>query len=586
MAEWDRACPTGCQRLFFGGFSPGALIRRVVVRQYGRLLYWCGRSLRGLLRLCFGRVGAIIGSKLFRVVQRLSRRLCAARTGSISKTYAVGYRLNEVGLPNIEKPSNGDRIDRRGRRMPRSKNFRRLPFGYVKGYAPISPDRNDLETLEGGFYKRVAGVTRFQSQPLDLVRLSVFSGTLAKSLFDPVLVGTSDSYIQHLSFPESKKFLYREALRENGYVCPDARIRSKVSGFPKLEAYDEWKYPRWILARNHHFRVFIGPFIRAMERVVYQLRVFIKHTPVAERPARIAELDRHVSWFKYQTDWSSMEKHFDPPRMRALEFPLYEHLLQLYPEAVSVLKQTLTGTNRISTRGGFRARVRGKRCSGELNTSLGNGWANYVVFAYIVHMKGGEFEGFVEGDDGIFASSVRVTTEDYANLGFDVKVVEHTTVTTASFCGIVSATDGTLLKEPRRFLSKFGWTGSDIHSNEDHCARLLRAKALSAVYEAPQCPILSVLAREALRRTAGEEPLFVEDGYHDTARVPRDEKQLAPFAPSDEARELFFQLYKVSPANQIFVENQILLGNVDVIAEYLPPSDVSYDYFVSYIEEG
>jgi len=231
--------------------------------------------------------------------------------------------------------------------------------------------------------------------------------------------------------------------------------------------------------------------------------------------------------------------------------------------------------------------------SGEMNTSLGNGWANYILFSYIVQGKGGEWEGFVEGDDGIFCSSVPVETSDYNRLGFDVKIEEVDNISEASFCGIISAPDGTLLKDPRRVLQTFGWTHSFIHAGDEVMDELLRAKALSLCYEAPQCPILGVLARSALAFTEGVTPRFVQDGYHDYSML--GDFEIPEFNPSSQARSTFASInwakegeapLFISIPLQKQIEEALIKGDMDFVARALPAPRAVQDYCLRYIEPG
>jgi len=283
-----------------------------------------------------------------------------------------------------------------------------------------------------------------------------------------------------------------------------------------------------------------------------------------------------------------MEKHFKKPVMKAIEQPLYMTMLQnvVPKDNINYINNILQGKNIIHGKHGILAKVIATRMSGEMNTSLANGWANYVVFRTLVEMLSGQFEGFVEGDDGIFASSVLITSNDYSNLGFDVKVNVYNYASEASFCGIISASDGTLVKEPSRFLENFGWTHSFISAGDDIMMELLRAKALSACYEVPQCPVLGAIARQALVVTRGYDPRFVEDGYHDTTAIPRDESKIPEFSPSPVARELFAKLYNVNVQTQLRAERLIAEGKTEHLAEIFPPTLDMLRYTNLYVAEG
>lgn len=397
-----------------------------------------------------------------------------------------------------------------------------------------------------------------------------------------------DEFIEALPFSEEKKEIYRQAHASNNFGRPLRSVCKMVKGFIKLEGYGDFKYPRWINSRVAEFKVFCGGFFKAIETVVYTvMSVFIKHVPVAERPALISNLDSH-KWKKYNTDWTSMEQHFRARVMEALEFPLYRHMLRNMSQSdVNFCLSVLSGTNHIISRGGIHARVKATRMSGEMNTSLGNGWSNYIVFKYICEvMHGGKCEGYVEGDDGIFASSVVITTEDYASLGFDVKVQELDSACEASFCGIISASDGTLVKDPRRVFRTFGWTSSFIHAGPLIMRELGLAKSYSLLAEAGQCPILGVLAREGVKEYGGVIPRWVSDGFHDTQWIQETAERVGSFNPSPQARELFSKVFGISPNAQVICERAIQDRDMMLVAEIIPPTQSDYDYTVNYVDIG
>jgi len=362
-----------------------------------------------------------------------------------------------------------------------------------------------------------------------------------------------------------------------------------VKCFGKNENYETEKYLRLICSRIDDFKSWCGRFIKGIEEVFYHACPWIiKHVPVHMRPALVADLDKHVTGHKYATDWSTMEKHFKKDVMDAIEGPLLTHMMiDLRASEIRYLRRILTGTNKLYGGKGIKASVNATRMSGEMTTALFNAWANYILITYVVESKGGKCEGFVEGDDSIFWTDTTLTKEDFQDLGFDVKVIEHTSASEASFCGIISTSDGTLLRDPVRIFNKFGWTTSMIHAGDQVMNELLRAKALSGIYEAGQCPIIGSLFRMALRETRGYTPRFIEDGYHNTTLIPRDESIIEPFSPSAEARALFAKKFNIGVDTQLLIESffdththlddiQFLIGNDPVVS----------DYCSRYIDEG
>jgi len=213
--------------------------------------------------------------------------------------------------------------------------------------------------------------------------------------------------------------------------------------------------------------------------------------------------------------------------------------------------------------------------SGDMCTSLGNGFTNLMLFMYVAHKKHGSIEGFVEGDDGIYVTDVVMESSDFLLLGFEIKIEDlalecDNDLRTASFCGLIFSSNA-IIRDPRKFFCGFGWTGSFLGAGDKIMQELLRAKALSACYETGQCPIVGKLARYALKVTRGSHYRFVDDGYHNYAHVETDESKIPEFAPDSATRVLMHKIYGITPAAQIEVENLIEQGRFDEIASFIPP---------------
>lgn len=290
---------------------------------------------------------------------------------------------------------------------------------------------------------------------------------------------------------------------------------------------------------------------------------FVKHLTPAERASRVRELEnRHWSYY-YSTDYSSFEKHFTKLVMENVEFVIYRHLLQkvVAVDDLNFLCNILSGRNKLRTRAGHKATVHARRMSGEMCTSLGNTLTNYLLCAYVMHTKGvslDHFDGIFEGDDGLIGSNVELTSEDFRKCGFDIKIkaVEH--ACHASFCGLIFAESGQVIRDPRRFFQKFGWTGSFINAGDKVMNELLKAKSLSALYETPACPLISAAARRCLSITKQHKARFVLDQYHN--KIVDEAEVDKPVAISDDTRVLFERLFNIPVSVQVKVEEQIMKG--------------------------
>jgi len=334
-----------------------------------------------------------------------------------------------------------------------------------------------------------------------------------------------------------------------------------------------------INSRSDAFKVWSGPLFKAIEEVVYQMPEFVKHIPVPERPAAIAHMKKANRNY-YQTDFTAFESHFTPEMLMVCECQLYSHCLSNYPDDANFINGVISGTNRMRTRTGVHAQVRGRRMSGDMCTSLGNGFTNLMLAKYIAHEKGGELTGFVEGDDGIFATDVQLTAKDYEDLGFTIKIETVDDPCTASFCGMIFAESGEIIRDPRKSFQTFGWSHSFIQAGPVIMDQLLRAKALSSVYETPQCPIVGVLARQALNETRSVHPRFVSDGYH----VLPDVINIPEFEPSHDTRLLFERCYGISISQQLLAERMIEEGNLGALSQIIPPSEAQADYTSRFLE--
>lgn len=324
-----------------------------------------------------------------------------------------------------------------------------------------------------------------------------------------------------------------------------------------------------------------------MEEEVYKNPWFIKHVPVPERPAKISELEGDGLKY-YENDFKAFESHFTPEIMRICELKLYRYLLSDYPEDAEYICSVIGGRNNLSTNTGVKFSLDARRMSGDMCTSLGNGFTNLCLILYICFLKGAQVKGFVEGDDGLFATTATITKQDYLDLGFTVEIHQVPRPTDAHFCGCTCSTDGNLLKDPRRVFQNFGWTHSFIHAGNQIMDELLRSKALNLSYEMSQCPIVRVLADVALELTKDVIVKHTEKTYNP---VPESFTGPVPYAPTYQTRSDFARLFGVSIPAQLAIEDAILRHDLVTVSLLLPPlsdpetgrSDL-LDYSARYIE--
>lgn len=467
---------------------------------------------------------------------------------------------------------------RPARPAERTECFRALPFGRIPFFSPISCDSHDPDTILCGLKKRLLRDLPV-SKPHFYEDILPFALQVCEHYLKPLVRPmTYEEWRGNLRFPEWRLAQYDLAHASLRGGVPSKKQCEHVKSFIKREYYDKWTFARWINSRSDAFKTFSGPYFASMEKTVYEnIPYFVKHLTMEQRIDKILELDSGGVHF-YATDFTAYESHFTSKALQ-IECVLYHYL---FPgdKNIDLICDTLMGKNRIRMRNGLKLDMVGGRMSGDMCTSLGNGFTNLVLFLYAMRNQGYAFDdvrGVVEGDDGLFAVplSAKLTNDMYSDMGFTIKIEEHSNVNTASFCRLVFGPDRQLLRDPFRFISGFGWSHSFLNSGLLVQKQLLRAKALSALYETPNCPIVFALARQALRETEGVVPRFIEDGYH---TFPSDEIDIPASSPTPMTRALFERLYGVPVSMQIKIEQLIYekkLLDVGVIMQACAPDTQS-----------
>jgi hypothetical protein len=502
--------------------------------------------------------------------------------------FVYGYRVNETWLakPQLEGVRNGS-VEVK---MFRGNDDRRLMFSKtrltVPGFVPICGDVNDPESAVCGCLKRVC-MDNLPKDPEFLARLAKNSAAEA----DQLLLRAN---YHRLSFVEWLSLTSYSAKRKEQLIATHARLRGHVPSvrdlqivraFGKLECYTEIKHVRGIYPRNDKAKVTFGPLCKSIELLVFHnSRHFVKGMTNPQKAQRIAQLNRPGMRY-YSVDFTSFEGQCEKCVMQNCEMILYRKCDQ--SKECVLMEQVMLGTNKIVFGRGrkkkFEIQIEGRRMSGEMCTSLGNGWTNYMIAKTIIEEKLGHvdgddlrWDGIFEGDDSLIAVPFELTAEDFLRHGFKVKeCVESPTPFDAKFCCLIVAEDGTVLRDPVKFFGKFGWTHQCVLSNDHTMDTLLRAQALSAAYETPQCPIVGAIARHALAVTRGVLPRFTPDGYH---LIPPDEFVVPDFAPSIAARAKFAQHFGVCPETQVELERRITSGDLSMIKHVFRPS-VDHDWF-------
>lgn len=439
--------------------------------------------------------------------------------------FACGYRVDEVRLPPPGQHSARIKLTKKFYEpTPTRSDSCSLGFTFSR-FVPAFPDFCHPATALHGVLKRFCK-TPPKPSSRQLRSLRRFAERYVRKHYTPLApdVDTSvETWLEETDYPEWRKRDLLQCWRDKPWVVRDDFVNKS---FIKREFYTDFKAARGINSRSDTFKCFSGPYFKLIENQVYDQPCFdgfrlvpgahtpfIKHIPSHLRPQFLSEMFEGCDGPFYETDYSEFEKHFTPEVMSALELVLYKHMLQNHPDVYDTIKSALRGTNKCCFKA-FIIRIAARRMSGDMCTSLGNGFSNLMLFKYVAESKGGTAFGVVEGDDALFKSTVPLFKEDFSALGFDIKIMSHIFLHLTSFCGMSFSSDGILLRDPLRVMPKFGWSFSPrrLGSARTRLA-LLKARALSLAYESPRCPIIHALAKRAMEVTEGIKPIF-EAGYH------------------------------------------------------------------------
>lgn len=176
---------------------------------------------------------------------------------------------------------------------------------------------------------------------------------------------------------------------------------SRCKSFIKDESYDTFKAPRMINPRSKLITLAMGPLIKRLESIIYDLPMvpgqqpdlcwFIKHVPGPERAAQVEKLRQFMvpGAEVVSTDHTAFESHFSPDIMSAVEFQAYRFAVRQDVRASAVINEferICTGLN-VSDCAFFHSAIHGTRQSGDTTTSLGNGFTNLMLVLFTADRK-------------------------------------------------------------------------------------------------------------------------------------------------------------------------------------------------------
>lgn len=362
----------------------------------------------------------------------------------------------------------------------------------------------------------------------------------------------------------------------------------RCKSFIKREFYAELKEPRIINARPDLFKSIVAPYIKMIEHEVLYNKHFIKGKRPHEIAERMSQIRKNFSYIA-ETDYSSFEGSFSEKFQDCVERQLFDYMLVNNPIIADIVDHVYTYRNKMtlatSKQLKFKAACPGSRMSGDMWTSLANGFSNMIIFLYVVKKSlsrrnykpnnaATRYDFIVEGDDGFFGTNFRLNFDIVQRLGFNLKIHYANNINDLSFCGICVGPQNLPVPDFWRQLEKFGWEFDEniINRYSDHPTRheyeIMRAKALSLLACAPGSPILQPLCVKILKLT---EHITVRPKTYDF--WDREVLRLHTYTPtpvqiSDDMRKFYELRFSVSIEEQLEIEK--LIAEADTIRFVIP----------------
>lgn len=475
----------------------------------------------------------------------------------------------------------------------------RFSIGLDFGAVEFAPDTMDGITALAGAQKRIAFEPP-QIQKEKLGRFKEFVKKRVRELYLPLDPNTDfglEAWLALTNYPEWRK----DELREADSISEE-ELGAKLyeyQSFIKDETYPEPKHARTINSPHDKLKCILGPYMKRVEKIVFNDPWFIKRIPVKDRPNYIRERLMFDGAKILATDFSSFESSFRKQIMEACELELYTWMLSkvaTFDRIMKTLRAAKTGKRKLRFRDFFVWLI-ATRMSGEMDTSLGNGFTNRMVNEFLAWEKGSTVVGVVEGDDGLIAWVGEIPTpKDFADLGFVIKLEVHEEINTASFCGLVFDPEDLLnVTNPAKVMATFGWMSARyMDARRSKKLALLRCKALSLAYQYPGCPIVSELAFTTLRLTRSHDTRHMAKSraFNEWQRSVLDEALfygVDKVEPPPRTRELVSRLYGIPVSVQIYIEEQIsklryLSSLKDIVIEGIFPKE-QVEHYASYVTE-
>lgn len=381
---------------------------------------------------------------------------------------------------------------------------------------------------------------------------------------------------QNKSYNEKKKIRMMEIYNTLYPIqTSKANLREKdyyIKSFIKREFYEVIKVCRMINSRSDRFKMRVAPYIHEIEEQMYRIDNFIKHKQVTLLPRDLVKL-KERRWI-LETDYSSFESGFSPQYTDVVECALWRYMLKNNEEALKDIMKVYYQSRSVGGRTIFRPRIEqlfgnkyhakvvGSRMSGEMWTSLANGFSNLMNMLFFAEQKNLSIYGYVDGDDGIFCmDQPKIEEKQFTELGFKIKMNYGQNLSHTSFCGNVFDTDELLQLVPPEQIARLSWTCSSHYLSSGKVVKeaLLRSKAQSLYCLGKHTPIAGKLALKMIQLLGpGRTTMEDQNVWWETQVMALEpNKNFQPVDITIKSRELYFERFRITIDDQVRIELQI-----------------------------
>jgi len=385
---------------------------------------------------------------------------------------------------------------------------------------------------------------------------------------------------------------------------------SFISGFGKCEKTNftikNDPAMRIVSPRSPRYNLAVGVFLRPLEHAVYHAldQMFFALPGAHRHPFTVAKGHNfatrgrilHEKWSRFSRprgllfDAKRFDQHVSD---RALEFEhsVYNAIFSDLQLAELLEQQLVTRFFGRTLDGKVCFTKRGGRCSGDMNTALGNVLIMTSLFYLFLEELGVDFEFYDDGDDSVLIVEEEHVEQILARLpgwflefGFTMKIGEVAQcLEECEFCQTRPVFDGfrwTMVRDPRDSLAKDCCTTLPLQGQTIHTVHsYMSAVALCGEAVAGAIPVwnsfYSTLLQESRGATPGRFP-ELESGMAWNSRGMRRRFGL----PTESARVSFWKAFGVQPAHQLLWESRLEQWSLGPKVHTFPYSALDPGYLI------